>query len=110
MQLYSDIVRKNRRRATMAAASYGRHGVPAAGRIVKLMVGQGHGFIRSADDREVYFHRGDLEEGTSINDLTIGDTVAFEHFDDTVSGPKALRVRRGPVPVAGCGGAMNQDD
>ena len=84
----------------MAARPDGRRGVPATGRIVKLFVGQGHGFIRLADDCEVYFHRRDLEEGTSINNLTIGDTVAFEHVDDVVSGPRAWRVRRGPVPVA----------
>jgi hypothetical protein len=86
----------------MAASRDGRHGVPAAGRIVKLMIGRGHGFIRLTDDREVYFHRADLEQGTSINDLTIGDTVACEHLDDTVSGPRALHVRRGPVPVMDC--------
>lgn len=97
--IMTTIVRENRRRATLAASRYGRHGVPAAGRVVKLMVGQGHGFIRLTDDREVFFHRADLEEGTSINDLTIGDTVVFEHLDDTVSGPRALYVRRGPVPL-----------
>jgi cold shock CspA family protein len=68
--------------------------VPDTGRIVKLLVGQGHGFIRLADHREIYFHRADLQEGTSINDLAVGDRVTFERLDDPVSGTRAGRVRR----------------
>ena len=30
-----------------------RRGTPATGRIVRLLVGQGHGFIRLSDEREV---------------------------------------------------------
>ena len=65
-----------------------------SGRLVKLFVGQGHGFIRLADDREIYFHRADLQEGTPFNDLRVGDAVKFELLEDTVSGARALRVRR----------------
>jgi cold shock CspA family protein len=68
--------------------------VPDTGRIVKLFVGQGHGFIRLANDREIFFHRADLQEGTSINDLDVGDAVTFERLDDPVSGARALSVRR----------------
>ena len=100
MQFYSRTTSENRRRAALAARPEERRGAPATGRIVKLLVGHGHGFIRLDDDREVYFHRADLEDGASINDLTIGDVVAFDHLDDAVSGARALRVRRGPVPVA----------
>jgi cold shock CspA family protein len=64
------------------------------GRIVSILVGQCHGFIRLPDAREVFFHRADLEEGTAFNDLEIGDAVAFELLDDTVSGARALRVTR----------------
>jgi cold shock CspA family protein len=69
-------------------------GTPGTGRIAKIMVGQGHGFIRLRDNREVFFHRGDLCEGTSFNDLQVGETVTFELFEDSVSGARALRVRR----------------
>ena len=69
-------------------------GVPATGRIVRLLIGQGHGFIRLADDREIFFHRSDLREGTSFNDLAVGDAVTFEMLDDAVSGARALRVRK----------------
>ena len=64
------------------------------GRIVKILVGQGHGFIRLPDVRDVYFHRGDLQAGTAFNDLDIGDTVKFELLEDTVSGARALHVIR----------------
>jgi cold shock CspA family protein len=71
-----------------------RRGTLATGRIVRLLVGQGHGFIRVSDDREIYFHRADMQEGTSIGDLDVGDMVTFELFDDRVSGARGLRVRR----------------
>jgi cold shock CspA family protein len=57
-----------------------------------LFVGQGYGFIRTASRCEIYFHRSDLGEGTSINDLRISDRVIFELLEDHVSGPRALRV------------------
>ena len=69
-------------------------GTPATGRIAKLMVGQGHGVIRSRNDREVFFHRSDMGEGTTFNDLRVGDVVAFELLDDQVSGARALRLER----------------
>lgn len=72
-----------------------RQGVPAKGRIVRLLIGQGFGFIRLADDREIFFHRADVQEGTSINDLVVGDRVIFELLDDPVSGARALQVRHG---------------
>jgi cold shock CspA family protein len=68
--------------------------VPDTGRIVKLLVGQGHGFIRLANDREIFFHRADVHEGTSINDLAVGDVVTFRRLDDPVSGTRALCVKR----------------
>jgi cold shock CspA family protein len=68
-------------------------GRPATGHIAKILVGQGHGYIRLGDDREIYFHRGDSREGTAFNDLQIGDAVTFELLEDPVSGARALRVR-----------------
>src|SRR5581483_7993366 len=69
-------------------------GVPDSGRIVKLFVGQGHGIIRVATGREVYFHRSDLREGTSINDFGVGDQVVFERLDDEISGARAIAVSK----------------
>jgi cold shock CspA family protein len=71
-----------------------RCGTPAHGRIVRLFVGHGHGFIRMPDDREVFFHRADVEDGSRFNDFDINDIVSFELFEDPVSGARALRVRR----------------
>jgi hypothetical protein len=71
-----------------------RRGTLVTGRIVRLLVGQGHGFIRLPDEREVYFHRADMQEGTSIGDLDVDDMVTFELLDDRVSGARALRLRR----------------
>lgn len=64
----------------------------SAGRIVKLLVGQGYGYIRLRNNREVFFHRSDIREGTSVNDLAIGDYVTFELVEDAISGARAVHV------------------
>ena len=81
-----------RKTAVVRPAELG--GTPSSGRIVTLFIGQGHGFIRLTDDRDVFFHRSDLREGTSFNDFAVGDAVTFELLEDDVSGPRALRVER----------------
>lgn len=70
------------------------HGQRATGRVAKLFTGQGFGFIRLVNEREVFFHRADVQEGTVFNDLHVGDAVTFEVFEDTVSGARALHVAR----------------
>jgi cold shock CspA family protein len=92
--VYGRTPKASAKRSGKLAKPAERRGVPDTGRIVKLFVGQGHGFIRLGDDREIFFHRADLQEGTSINDLEVGDAVAFERVDDPVSGARALSVRR----------------
>ena len=69
-------------------------GTPCCGRIVRLVLGQGHGFIRITDGRKVFFHRSDLREGVSFGDFAVDHTVAFELLDDPISGPRALQVQR----------------
>ena len=71
-----------------------RHGTPSSGRIVTLLIGQGHGFIQLANGRDVFFHRSDVREGVSFNKLAVGDEVTFELFEDRISGPRALYVER----------------
>jgi cold shock CspA family protein len=66
-------------------------GTVLTGRIVHLLIGQCHGFIRLPNAREIYFHRADLQEGSAFNDLQIGDAVAFELLEDAVSGARAAR-------------------
>jgi cold shock CspA family protein len=83
-------------RAGTAAGPPERRGHQATGRIARLSVGQCYGFIRLANAREVFFHRGDVSESTAFNDLRVGDSVTCELFDDTVSGARALHVDRRP--------------
>lgn len=86
-----------RKRVTKPAGRplpFSPRGKAATGRIAKILVGQAHGFIRLRDNREVFFHRGDLAEGTAFNDLQIGDAVTFELLEDAVSGARGLRVRQ----------------
>jgi cold shock CspA family protein len=64
-------------------------GRPTTGRIVRIVRGQGHAFIRAADGREVFFHRSDVMEGT-FNALAVGDVVAFELIEDQVCAGVAL--------------------
>jgi hypothetical protein len=82
------------KRAPRLPGSLETRSVPDTGRIVKLFVGQGHGVIRLANDRKIYFHRADLREGTSFNDFSVGDVVTFDRLDDHVSGARALNVFR----------------
>jgi hypothetical protein len=73
-----------------------RRGHPSTGRIIKLLFGQSHGFIRLRGGRAIYFHRSDMQEGTPFNDLVVGDAVTFELLEDPVSGARAIRVIRRP--------------
>ena len=73
-----------------------RTGTPATGTIVRLLIGQGHGYIRLADRRDIYFHRGDVSDGAAFNEFAVGDTLSFEVLEDRFSGPRALSVKRAP--------------
>jgi len=64
------------------------------GVVIRIVHGQSHGFIRTTENREVFFHRSDVT-GSSFNDLAPGDRVTFRLTDDTVSGPRATHVRKG---------------
>ncbi len=66
-----------------------------SGRIVRLLVGQGYGYLRLASSsREVYFHRSDLADGTRFNDLAIGDVVTGQLVEDPISGARGVNLRR----------------
>jgi hypothetical protein len=83
-----------RQKGGTPGAQQPRTGTPATGTIVRLLVGQGHGYIRLPDRRDIYFHRGDLVEGTPFNEFAVGDKLSFELLEDKFSGPRALAVRR----------------
>jgi hypothetical protein len=86
------LVSSNRRRRTPIAMPAPEERLICRGRIVELFVGGGHGSIRTEDGRDVYFHRGDLLDGTSFNAFKVGDRVVFELLDDRFSGARALHV------------------
>ena len=95
---YSPIRKQTIPRATQASGVPDFRGKLTAGRVAKLLVGQGHGYIRLSNARQVFFHRSDMRDKTSFNDLHVGAEVTFELFEDAVSGARALRVgRRAPM-------------
>ncbi len=84
-------------RHTAVAPLKGRAEAPtrvACGHVARLSVGQGSGFVRSADGRDIWFHRSDMAEHAGFNELGVGDAVTFDLLEDPISGPRALRVRR----------------
>jgi cold shock CspA family protein len=83
-----------RKRPLRVAPPVEGRSVPSSGRIIALLVGQGTGFIRLGTDGKVFFHRADVQPGTSINDFELGDAVEFDLVEDSVSGARAIRVRR----------------
>lgn len=74
-----------------------RHEATARARILRLVPDRDHGFLATADGREIYFHRnavlGDFDR------LAAGDEVRF-HERAGDDGPQASTV----VPVAATGG------
>jgi hypothetical protein len=84
-------------RARLLTPSAERRTIAASGRIIALLVGHGTGVIRLATEGKAFFHRADVEPGTSINDFELGDAVEFDLVDDPISGARALRVRRPAV-------------
>ena len=62
------------------------------GRIKSVMRGQGTGYIRDERGRDVFFHKHDVLD-KRYNDLDVGTTVEFDVIEDTISGPRAERIR-----------------
>ena len=71
------------------------------GRIAELWRGRSCGFIRTRDAQVVFFHARDLER-LKYNDIKVSLAVTFELIEDSVSGPRAARIRgtaaRKPAP------------
>ena len=67
------------------------HVEPATGRIVKIFPESDYGFIKTADSREIYFHRNSLLDGTDLAQLKFGTEVSFIE-EQGYDGPQAARV------------------
>jgi len=72
-----------------------QRGRPTTGRVARILYGQGFGFIRIDERRDVFFHRKDVFGG-GFNDLSVDDHVALELIEDALTGPRAVRVEPGP--------------
>ena len=70
------------------------------GRIVRILHGQSHGFIRAEDNRELFFHRSDVRFAL-FNALAVRDRVAFEVIEDKIAGPRAVKVKRAAIKKRG---------
>ena len=81
-----------RKKSTLPGEWTAPSGQPICARIVRLAHGQSYGYLRAADDRDVFFHRADTRD--EFKGYEIGDVVTFELLEDRLSGPRAIRVRR----------------
>jgi len=76
-------------------------GARAIGRVTRLFPWEGYGFLRTADGRQVYFHRNSVA-GLGFGGLEIGARVGFVE-EEGESGPQATfveAVRRRRLPAA----------
>jgi len=59
---------------------------------IKLISDRGFGFIRTAEDKDLFFHRKELE-GVDYDSLREGKEVEFEVGRDRIGRSQAVRVR-----------------
>jgi cold shock CspA family protein/ribosome-associated translation inhibitor RaiA len=67
------------------------HAEPPVGRIVKIFPESDFGFIKTIDDREIYFHRNSVLDNVDFKDLKFGTEVTFIE-EQGKEGPQAARV------------------
>ena len=61
------------------------------GKIKKLVVDRGFGFITASDGKEVFFHRSECQS-VAFESLNEGEEVTFDRESDA-KGPRARNVR-----------------
>ena len=59
---------------------------------IKLISDRGFGFIRTAEGKDLFLHRKELE-GVDYDSLREGKEVEFEVGRDRIDRPQAVRVR-----------------
>jgi CspA family cold shock protein len=64
----------------------------AKGTIRRLIADRGYGFIKAEDEKDLFFHRNDLE-GVEFASLHEGQEVEFEKGQGQDGRPKAVKVR-----------------
>lgn len=76
-----------------------QHPVPQHGRVARLLVDEGYGFIATPDGRELYFSRENVVE-PAFDQLEVGAAVQFIE-EPAAEGMQAKRVsvgKHGPLP------------
>ncbi|MEJ2008786.1 MAG: cold shock domain-containing protein [Acidobacteriota bacterium] len=63
------------------------------GTVKRVIRDRGFGFIRSAEGKEIFFHRSSLQ-GLNFDTLKEGQNVEFE-VENGPKGPRAVTVRTG---------------
>ncbi len=66
------------------------HEMPPFGRVIRVFPDADYGFIRTPDDREIYFHRNSVIEG-DFSSLKFGTEVTYIE-EQGKEGPQAARV------------------
>jgi ribosomal subunit interface protein len=66
------------------------HAEPPAGLVVKLFAGEGYGFIRTPEGREIYFHENSVRD-VEFDTLDVGVPVRFTESEGA-EGPQATAV------------------
>jgi len=67
------------------------HEEPPIGRIVRIFPDSDFGFIKTPDDREIYFHRNSVLDNIDFRQLKFGTEVTFIE-EQGKEGPQAARV------------------
>jgi len=67
------------------------HAEPPTGRIIRIFPESDYGFIKTRDDREIYFHRNSVLDDIDFKLLKFGTEVTFIEEQGT-EGPQAARV------------------
>ena len=64
----------------------------AKGTIKRLILDRGFGFIQTAEEEDLFFHRNDIE-GAEFNSLSEGQEVEFEKGQGRDGRPQAVKVK-----------------
>jgi cold shock CspA family protein len=83
-------VRKLEEHARRRHGDVKAHATPPTGRIIRIFPDSNYGFIKTSDDREIYFHRNSVLN-EDFSRLKFGTEVTFIE-EQGKEGPQAARV------------------
>ncbi|MFC2003909.1 cold-shock protein [Chloroflexota bacterium] len=70
---------------------------------IKLLTDRGYGFIKREEEKDLFFHRNEIE-GVEFSRLRAGQEVEFETSQDSKGRPQAVKVRLVETQVDNDGG------